>query len=67
MVSGSYDEFIKIWNIKNQTLVYECLGSHRGGIYNLQFSATRMVTAGQDKRLLVWSYDEGVEESYIFE
>lgn len=50
---------IRMWNTQSHALMH-MLSNHSGPITSVQFaSATRLVSAGSDKRLVVWDVAEG--------
>jgi WD40 repeat protein len=68
--TGGEDRSIRLWDAANGKLLHRIAGAHKAAVSSLQFaSATQLVSAGRDKRLLVWtmSGEEAPERGYEFE
>ena len=55
LVSGSYDNNIKIWDIENRAIISTLLG-HRGSVLTLSHvDGKHLVSGSEDKSLIIWS------------
>jgi WD40 repeat protein len=61
--TGGEDRSICLWKTESGEQVAKLEGAHRGAVTSLQFaSADRLVSAGRDKRLVVWTINKDGEE-----
>jgi ribosome biogenesis protein len=62
ILSGSYDGLLRIWNKSGQTIATSApasAGGHTQGIKSAKFiSPTRIASAGMDRTIRVWQYNE---------
>jgi ribosome biogenesis protein YTM1 len=62
ILSGSYDGLLRVWDKSGQTLATSAsasAGGHTQGIKAAKFmSATRIASAGMDRTIRVWQYNE---------
>ncbi|KII88226.1 hypothetical protein PLICRDRAFT_110866 [Plicaturopsis crispa FD-325 SS-3] len=49
IVSGSYDQSIKVWERKTGSLVADLTGGHTGRIFCVGFDCTKIVSCGEDQ------------------
>ncbi|KAI0032805.1 quinon protein alcohol dehydrogenase-like superfamily [Vararia minispora EC-137] len=59
VVSGSYDHRIKIWCRKTGRQVADLTGGHTGRVFCIDFDHTKIVSAGEDKQICIWSFAHG--------
>ena len=67
-VTGGEDRSICLWDTADGTLLGKVAGAHGAGITSLAFTAkNQVVSAGRDKRLVVWNLVEGGEGGQTLE
>ncbi|CAO3608360.1 unnamed protein product [Mucor hiemalis] len=60
IVSGSYDRTIKVWDTKNDTCMLSFQSGHSNWIFNVLLSGTRIVSSGQEKRIMILDFSSGL-------
>ena len=70
VVSGSYDNTARVWNVHDQTLVATLVGHEVDGagrdVYAAAFhpfNSSIVATGGNDGMVRIWDVDEGVEQN----
>jgi WD40 repeat protein len=58
LASASWDNTVKLWNIKDGTLI-KSLHGHTSGVIDVSFSpdGKRIVSGGNDQRIILWNLD----------
>jgi WD40 repeat protein len=58
-VTGGEDRAICVWEVATGKLLHQVRSAHKAAVTSLQYAtSTRLVSAGRDKRLLVWDLDD---------
>ncbi|KAI8981465.1 WD40-repeat-containing domain protein [Pilobolus umbonatus] len=55
-VSGSYDKTLKVWDTKSSKCLLSFQSGHSSWIFNCLLSRTKIVSAGQDKRIMILDF-----------
>lgn len=55
-VSGSYDRTLRVWNAKESKCLLSFQSGHASWIFNCLLSRTKIISAGQDKRIMVLDF-----------
>ncbi|KAI7868034.1 WD40-repeat-containing domain protein [Mucor mucedo] len=55
-VSGSYDRTLRVWNAKESKCLLSFQSGHSSWIFNCLLSRTKIISAGQDKRIMVLDF-----------
>ncbi|KAJ1967307.1 ubiquitin-binding SDF ubiquitin ligase complex subunit met30, partial [Dimargaris verticillata] len=58
LITGSYDNTVKVWNLQSGSLI-RTLEGHRMGIRALQFDQAKLITGSMDGTLRIWNYRTG--------
>jgi F-box and WD-40 domain protein 1/11 len=61
LISGSYDHSIKFWDVREGQCMLDYRAAHDSWVFDVQCDLTKMVTSGQDHRVLVWDFGAGLE------
>ncbi|KAF7727706.1 hypothetical protein EC973_007262 [Apophysomyces ossiformis] len=56
IVSGSYDRTLRVWDAKTGECLMRCQSGHSSWIFNVLMSSTRIVSASQDRRIMVLDF-----------
>ncbi|KAI8364042.1 WD40-repeat-containing domain protein [Choanephora cucurbitarum] len=56
VVSGSYDKTLKVWDIKENKCILSFQSGHSSWIFNTLLSRTKIISAGQDKRIMILDF-----------
>ncbi|CEG71296.1 hypothetical protein RMATCC62417_07051 [Rhizopus microsporus] len=56
VVTGSYDRTIKIWDSKENKCILSFQSGHSSWIFNCLLNNTKIISAGQDKRIMVLDF-----------
>ncbi|KAL7416755.1 WD40-repeat-containing domain protein [Mrakia frigida] len=65
IVSGSYDKSVLIWDRKTHTLVRELTDGHTQRVFCVAFDQTKIVSVGQDGRLVIHRFDDDLDTSFL--
>ncbi|KAJ3916109.1 WD40 repeat-like protein [Lentinula edodes] len=65
VLSGSYDLSIKVWDRRTGALVADLSGGHTGRIFCIGFDGTKVVSCGEDQRICIWDFADGIDTSFI--
>ncbi|GAA5803321.1 WD40-repeat-containing domain protein [Helicostylum pulchrum] len=60
IVSGSYDRSLRVWDIKTGACVLSFQSGHSNWIFNVLMSGTRIVSSGQEKRIMILDFSNGL-------
>lgn len=61
IVSGSYDRTLKVWDTKTGACILSFQSGHSSWIYNVLMSGTRIVSSGQEKRIMILDFGTGLD------
>ncbi|KAF9246337.1 quinon protein alcohol dehydrogenase-like superfamily [Melanogaster broomeanus] len=64
-VSGSYDCTIKVWDTKTGALVVDLTNGHTGRIFCVGIDSTKIVSCGEDQRICIWDFSNGINTTFI--
>ncbi|KXS10343.1 WD40 repeat-like protein [Gonapodya prolifera JEL478] len=64
-VSGSYDKSIKVWDLGMGKVVVDVQKAHPAWVYQVQVDATKIVSAGQEGKVVVWDFSGGVGDEHV--
>ncbi|KAJ1852704.1 hypothetical protein LPJ57_007621 [Coemansia sp. RSA 486] len=53
MVSGSYDETIKIWRLSTGALIHKIKNVHTSRVFKLMFDRSRIVSCSHDRSISI--------------
>ncbi|KAL9540214.1 hypothetical protein MBANPS3_009811 [Mucor bainieri] len=56
VVSGSYDRTLRVWDIKQNKCLLSFQSGHSSWIFNCLSNRTKIISAGQDKRIMVLDF-----------
>ncbi|KAF8517527.1 WD40 repeat-like protein [Hysterangium stoloniferum] len=65
VVSGSYDQTIKVWDRATGNLIADLKGGHNGKIFCVATDCTKVVSCGEDMRICIWDFAYGIPTSFI--
>lgn len=65
VVSGSYDETIKVWDRQTGALLGDLTGGHSGRVFGVVFDSTKIVSCGEDQKICIWDFSLGLDTSFI--
>ncbi|QRV90940.1 F-box/WD repeat-containing protein pof11 [Ceratobasidium sp. AG-Ba] len=65
VVSGSYDETIKVWDRQTGGLLADLTGGHTGRVFGVAFDSTKIVSCGEDQKICIWDLSFGLDTSFI--
>ncbi|KAG9101488.1 hypothetical protein FS749_006391 [Ceratobasidium sp. UAMH 11750] len=65
VVSGSYDETIKVWDRQTGALLADLTGGHTGRVFGVVFDGTKIVSCGEDQKICIWDFSSGLDISFI--
>ncbi|KAK4511785.1 uncharacterized protein ATC70_003784 [Mucor velutinosus] len=60
IVTGSYDRTLKVWDTKTGACILSFQSGHSNWIFNVLSSGTRIVSSGQEKRIMVLDFSSGL-------
>lgn len=60
VVTGSYDRTIKVWDSKQNKCVLSFQSGHSSWIFNCLLNRTKIISAGQDKKIMVLDFGQGL-------
>ncbi|CEP14256.1 hypothetical protein [Parasitella parasitica] len=60
VVSGSYDRTVKVWDANTGVCLLSFQSGHSNWIYHVLSSGTRIVSSGQEKRIMVLDFGNGL-------
>lgn len=60
IITGMYDNSVRVWNAKDGTLIYSFIG-HKDHITSVALSKdnTKLVSASSDKEIKIWDFNSG--------
>ncbi|KAJ2474002.1 hypothetical protein IWW56_005900, partial [Coemansia sp. RSA 2131] len=64
-VSGSYDQTIKVWDISTGECTLDLKDVHTSWVFDVQFSASKIVSTSQDQKIVIWDFAKGLDISSI--
>ncbi|KAI0705926.1 quinon protein alcohol dehydrogenase-like superfamily [Cytidiella melzeri] len=65
VVSGSYDHTVKIWERDSGKLLADLKDGHTGRIFCVGFDHAKIVSCGEDQRICVWDFSDGIDTSFL--
>ncbi|CAO3588268.1 unnamed protein product [Absidia cylindrospora] len=60
LVTGSYDKTIRVWDLKKRCCRLSFQSGHSSWIFNLLVSRSRIISAGQDKQIMMLDFGKGL-------
>ncbi|KAI9283335.1 WD40-repeat-containing domain protein [Sporodiniella umbellata] len=60
VVTGSYDRTIKVWDAQSNRCLLSFQSGHSSWIFNCLLSTTKIISAGQDKKIMVLDFGHGL-------
>ncbi|KAI9258911.1 WD40-repeat-containing domain protein [Phascolomyces articulosus] len=63
-VTGSYDRTIKLWDSVSGQCLLSFQGGHDSWVFNVLLSRTRIISAGQDKRIMILDFGNDLNLAY---
>ncbi|KAG2201053.1 hypothetical protein INT47_010805 [Mucor saturninus] len=60
IVTGSYDRTLKVWDTETGACILSFQSGHSNWIFNVLSSGTRIVSSGQEKRIMVLDFGSGL-------
>ncbi|KAI8146978.1 WD40-repeat-containing domain protein [Fennellomyces sp. T-0311] len=55
-VTGSYDRTIKLWDVLTGQCLLSFQGGHESWVFNVLLNRTQIISAGQDKRIMILDF-----------
>jgi len=65
VLSGSYDQTVKVWDRKTGALVADLTGGHMGRVFCVGFDATKIVSCGEDQKICIYDFGHGIDTSFV--
>ncbi|KAI5122212.1 hypothetical protein M0805_002701 [Coniferiporia weirii] len=65
VLSASYDKTIKVWDRETGSLVADLGGRHDYRIFGVGFDCTKIVSCGEDHKICIWDYSDGIDTSFL--
>ncbi|KAI0086371.1 WD40 repeat-like protein [Irpex rosettiformis] len=65
VISGSYDHTVKIWERDSGKLLADLKDGHTGRIFCVGFDCAKIVSCGEDQRICVWDFSDGIDTSFV--
>ncbi|KAL5511332.1 hypothetical protein ACEPAH_4548 [Sanghuangporus vaninii] len=65
VLSGSYDQSIKVWDRETGVLLADLSGRHEGRVFCVGFDCTKIVSCGEDQKICIWDMSYGIDTSFI--
>ncbi|EJD02149.1 WD40 repeat-like protein [Fomitiporia mediterranea MF3/22] len=65
VLSGSYDQSIKVWDRETGALLADLSGKHEGRVFCVGFDCTKIVSCGEDQKICIWDMSYGIDTSFI--
>jgi len=65
VVSGSYDHTVKVWERESGKLLADLNDGHTGRIFCVGFDHAKIVSCGEDQRICVWDFSDGIDTSFV--
>ncbi|CEL57547.1 F-box/WD repeat-containing protein pof11 OS=Schizosaccharomyces pombe (strain 972 / ATCC 24843) GN=pof11 PE=1 SV=2 [Rhizoctonia solani AG-1 IB] len=65
VVSGSYDETIKVWDRRTGALLGDLTGGHTGRVFGVVFDSTKIISCGEDQKICIWDFSFGLDTNFI--
>ncbi|KIJ44329.1 hypothetical protein M422DRAFT_60123 [Sphaerobolus stellatus SS14] len=66
VVSGSYDQTIKVWDRTTGNLLVDLKGGHNGKVFCVTADCTKIVSCGEDMRICIWDFAHDITTSFIY-
>ncbi|KAI8391485.1 WD40-repeat-containing domain protein, partial [Radiomyces spectabilis] len=66
LVSGSYDRTLRVWDTKTGACLLSFQSGHSSWIFNVLLSRTKIVSAGQDRRIMMLDFAQGIQTAKLF-
>ncbi|ORX57013.1 WD40 repeat-like protein [Hesseltinella vesiculosa] len=60
VVSGSYDRTLRVWNASTGDCLLSFHSVHSSWIFNVLISQTKIISAGQDKKIMILDFGHGL-------
>ncbi|KAJ3334712.1 hypothetical protein HDU91_002584, partial [Kappamyces sp. JEL0680] len=59
LVSGSYDQTIKVWDPKTGNLVLDLAQAHNSWVFHVQIDPVKIISSSQDFKIIIWDFSNG--------